>query len=70
MCRRLALWWGVTPVQQALADDLESNIAVMERHLVEQCGAAAGGTLVITGSHPFEVGVHTNFVKYHIVGVT
>ena len=63
VCRRLALWWGVTPVHQALADDLESNIAVMERHLVEQCGAPAGGTLVITGSHPFEVGVHTNFVQ-------
>jgi pyruvate kinase len=68
VCRRLALWWGVTPVHQPLADALEANIAAMEKHLVDKCGASAADTLVITGSHPFEVGVHTNFVKYHIVG--
>jgi pyruvate kinase len=68
VCRRLALWWGVTPVHQLVADALEANIAAMEAHLVEKCGASPADTLVITGSHPFEVGVHTNFVKYHIVG--
>jgi pyruvate kinase len=68
VCRRLALWWGVTPVHQHLADDLEANIAAMEAHLVRCQGAASGDTVVITGSHPFEVGVHTNFVKYHVLG--
>ena len=29
--------------------------------------AAADDTVVITGSHPFGVGVHTNFVKFHIL---
>jgi pyruvate kinase len=67
VARRLALWWGITPVQQPLADGLESNIAVMERYLLERCSATEGDTVVIAGSHPFEPGVHTNFVKYHVL---
>jgi pyruvate kinase len=68
VCSRLALWWGVTPVHFALADALEANIAAMENHLVQSHSAAPADTVVITGSHPFEVGVHTNFVKYHVLG--
>jgi pyruvate kinase len=68
VCRRLALWWGITPVQQHLAEDLEANIEAMEQHLMRCHGAAPADTVVITGSHPFEVGVHTNFVKYHVLG--
>jgi pyruvate kinase len=68
VCRRLALWWGVTPVKQDLADDLQTNIDSMERYLVESQLAASANTIVITGSHPFEVGMHTNFVKFHVLG--
>jgi pyruvate kinase len=68
VCRRLALWWGITPVKQDLADDLQTNIDSMERYLVESQMAASASTIVITGSHPFEVGVHTNFVKFHVLG--
>jgi pyruvate kinase len=68
VCRRLALWWGVTPVQMQLADALESNITAMENHLVQTHSAAPADTVVITGSHPFEPGVHTNFVKFHVLG--
>jgi pyruvate kinase len=68
VCSRLALWWGVTPVHFALADALEANIAAMENHLVQSHSAAPADTVVITGSHPFEAGVHTNFVKYHVLG--
>jgi pyruvate kinase len=67
VCRRLALWWGVIPVHQHLADDLQANIDAMERYLVESGSAATDDTVVIAGSHPFEVGVHTNFVKFHIL---
>jgi pyruvate kinase len=70
VCRRLALWWGVTPVQQPLADDLEANIEAMEHHLEEHQGAQPADTVVITGAHPFAVGVHTNFVKFHVLGRT
>src|SRR5204862_4729840 len=62
VCRRLALWWGITPVHQPLAEDLEANIESMERYLMEHEAAQMAETVVITGSHPFEVGVHTNFV--------
>jgi pyruvate kinase len=68
VCRRLALWWGVTPVQMQLADVLEANITAMESHLVQCHAAASADTVVITGSHPFEPGVHTNFVKFHVLG--
>jgi pyruvate kinase len=66
--RRLALWWGVTPVHQPLADDLESNIDAMEHYLVQHDIAADGDMLVIAGSHPYGAGVHTNFVKFHVLG--
>jgi pyruvate kinase len=66
--RRLALWWGVSPVHYKLADNLETNIEAMERYLIEHTRAEPADTVVITGSHPFEIGVHTNFVKFHVLG--
>jgi len=68
VCRRLALWWGISPIHQNLAADLESNIEAMERYLVEHESAQVADTVVITGSHPFHAGVHTNFVKFHVLG--
>jgi pyruvate kinase len=50
-----------------LADDLETNIDAMEAYLMEHESAAPADTVVITGSHPFEPGVHTNFVKFHVL---
>ncbi len=68
VCRRLALWWGVTAVHQPLERSLAGNIAAMEEHLLHAGFAEAGDTIVVTGSHPFKAGVHTNFVKYQAVG--
>jgi pyruvate kinase len=68
VCRRLALWWGVTPVHQPLAPDLEGTISHMERYLLDSAAATRGETVVIAGSHPLQEGVHTNFVKYHHLG--
>ncbi|HET6314924.1 MAG TPA: pyruvate kinase, partial [Chloroflexota bacterium] len=68
VCTRLALWWGVTPVLRPLAEALESNVAAMEAHLLECQAAALGDTVVIAGAHPFQAGVHTNFVKYQVLG--
>ncbi|MCA1644604.1 MAG: pyruvate kinase [Chloroflexi bacterium] len=67
VCRRLALWWGISPIHQHLAADLEANIEAMERYMVEHQSAQAADTVVITGSHPFEAGMHTNFVKFHVL---
>jgi pyruvate kinase len=66
--RRLALWWGITPVHATLPDDLEETIRKMEGYLIELQHARGAETVVITGSHPFGVGLHTNFVKYHVLG--
>jgi pyruvate kinase len=68
VCRRLALWWGVTAVHHPLAESLEGNIEAMEAHLLRRGLAGPGDRVVITGSHPFRAGVHTNFVKYQVVG--
>jgi pyruvate kinase len=68
VARRLALWWGITPVLCQIEDELEANIAAMERYLIEKRRATPAETIVITGSHPFGVGVHTNFVRFHVLG--
>ena len=47
---------GHHPVHQDLAADLEANIEAMEHYLVEHQSAQLADTVVITGSHPFEVG--------------
>ncbi len=67
VAQRLALWWGITPVVHQVADDLEGNIETMERYLVQQRHALPGETVVIAGSYPFKLGVHTNFVRYHVL---
>jgi pyruvate kinase len=68
VARRLALWWGITPVHQRLPDSLEATIEVMERHLLDREFVVPTDTVVIAGSHPFGVGLHTNFVKFHVLG--
>jgi hypothetical protein len=35
---------------------------------LERRYATQSDTVVIVGSHPFEVGVHTNFVKFQVLG--
>ena len=63
--RRLALWWGVTPIMGELATDSEALIEEMERALLARGAVAGGDLLVVVGSLPFRQGVHTNFVKLH-----
>ncbi len=66
--RRLALWWGVTPVMGRLPANTEAVIEEMEHALVERGAVAHGALLVVVGSLPFRQGVHTNLVKLHTVG--
>jgi pyruvate kinase len=68
VCRRLALWWGVTPVYLELFDDLERNVDAMEQHLLSSGVADLGDPVVLTGAYPFKIGYHTNFVKLQTVG--
>ena len=67
VCARLALWWGVTPVRLDMRTGLEMRIAEMKQFLLA-CGTVKlGDTVVVTGVHPYQPGVRTNFVKYEVV---
>jgi len=64
VCRRLALWWGVTPVHEPDSHDLETSIAAMEAYLLTSGAATVGDSVVVAGPHPFSQGTPMNFVKY------
>jgi pyruvate kinase len=59
VCRRLALWWGVTP--------LRLSGATIGPELLHRGYAARGDTIVVVGSQPMRRGVHTNFVRYQVL---
>jgi pyruvate kinase len=66
--RRCSLLWGVQPllVGAELVEG-EGDDASLERHMLRTLArlgvAAAGDTVVITGSHPFHRDAPTNFLK-------
>jgi pyruvate kinase len=59
VCRKLALWWGVTPLQL--------SGATIGPELVDRGHARRGDTIVVVGSQPMRRGVHTNFVRYQVL---
>jgi pyruvate kinase len=67
VCRRLALWWGVTAVFRPLVPGLEPSIETMKQYLLRAGAAHPGDIVVIAGSHPFKSGVHSNFVKFEVL---
>jgi len=64
--RRLALWWGVTPIMGTVTAHREPPIEEMEAILLERGAVVGGDRLVIVGALPFRRGVHANFVKLHL----
>ena len=67
--RRLALWWGVTPIMADLASNSDELMRDMEEVLLSTGAVAPGDLIVVVGALPFRRGMHTNFVKLHTVGV-
>ncbi len=66
--RRMSLTWGVTPIQTQTVSSFR-DLAALVFPLAEQRGLATpGDTVVVTGSHPFDEGAPTNFLKVHTVG--
>ena len=73
--RRLALWWGVTPLHRspltgaraALSDSTDELLDYMERALLEHGMVHEGDRVVVVGAIPFRADVHTNFLKLHQV---
>ena len=68
VCNRLSLWWGVSPIFQAMSRTIEDDVDAMETALCARGAVEPGDLVVLTGSQPFERGAHTNFVKFHRVG--
>jgi len=68
VCNRLSMWWGVSPIFQPMGRTVDENVRAMETALVARGVVETGDLVVLTGSQPFERGVHTNFVKFHGVG--
>jgi pyruvate kinase len=66
--RRLALWWGVTPILETFSTDSDGMIREIEGALLARQALMPGDLAVVVGALPFRPGAHTNFVKLHSVG--
>ena len=61
--RRMALYWGVIPIQTDTAGDPEALEAAGMPLALAAGLAKPGDTVLITGSHPFHENAATNFMK-------
>lgn len=68
VCRQLALWWGVQPMQCEVAEQTEAMIRQIERQLLRGALAGSGDIVLVVGAVPLQDGVHTNFIKVHRLG--
>ncbi|MGE3271543.1 MAG: pyruvate kinase [Chloroflexota bacterium] len=68
--RRLALWWGITPILEEFSTDSDGMIREIEGSLLARQAIVPGDLVVIAGALPFRPGAHTNFVKLHSIGTT
>jgi len=65
---RLALVWGVTPVQVAPFETTDDMVKMMVHTACQQGLAAWGDPVVLTAGIPFGSGGKTNMLKVHVVG--
>jgi pyruvate kinase len=61
--RRMALYWGVRPVQITQVDDTEEMVEKAKQAAVEEGLASAGDVVVIAAGLPLEVSDTTNLVQ-------
>lgn len=66
--RRLALWWGVTPVLLPFTGSTDLMLATADKDLLRRGGVSDGGSVVFIGSTPLLVRGRTNFLKLHSIG--
>jgi len=65
---RLALVWGVVPVQVAEFHSTDDMVKMMVQAALEKGLVAWGDPLVLTAGIPFGSGGETNMLKVHVVG--
>jgi pyruvate kinase len=68
VCRRLSLWWGVTPMLSVLVGTTEELIAWVDARLRAEGLAQPGDEVVIMGGMPVAGTARTNFVQLQRVG--
>jgi pyruvate kinase len=66
--RRLALWWGVTPLLVPFQRTTEAMIGYLDRELIRRSLARPGDTVVVVGSVPLIARGRRNFVQLHRLG--
>ena len=64
-CRRLALVWGVQPMQVPEYNSTDEMLSLIRNTLVARKLAAPGDLVVVTGGIPVGGGGKTNFLKVH-----
>jgi pyruvate kinase len=65
---RLALHWGVTPLQMEIPDTIDKLIFETEKRLVRGGLASRGEVVVLICGAPLDVGGRTNLMKIHRIG--
>lgn len=68
VARRMALYWGVTPLLCPSIDRLDDLTDYMRKLLLENNCVQAGTRVVMTGGHPLAARGATNFIKIVEIG--
>ncbi|MCI0521821.1 MAG: pyruvate kinase [Chloroflexi bacterium] len=68
VCRRMALYWGVTPHHVPHADSIEDMLCVVEKALVAATPVQPGQQVVLICGFPVQAGRPANLALLHTVG--
>jgi pyruvate kinase len=66
--RRMAAYWGVSPIQIPAPASVEALVAELERQEAERSLLPRGSTVVITTKMPFDEHQVTSVLKLHTIG--
>ncbi len=66
--RRLALWWGLTPICTRFGATMEATLPLFEEALCAQGLVCDNDLVVIVGSSMKMRGTRSNMIKLHVVG--
>ena len=66
--QQLELLWGTTPILTATASSFRELASRVFPSAEGRGLAQPGDAVVMTGSHPFDAGSPTNFLKVHVGG--
>jgi pyruvate kinase len=69
ICRRMNLYWGITPHVMKFPHDTDEMIAESENALIKEKIVKKGDAIAIIATSPFTLGGKTNILKLHRVGL-